>query len=97
MNYSEDDTFIGVLPFFHIYGQIVVLMTGLKAGSKIVTMPKFDPEQYLKLAQEHQVRLNLLPRSHPHNPQSSFPHTSCWYPDIINLSHLVIKVYLLCL
>ena len=69
MNYSEDDTFIGVLPFFHIYGQIVVLMTGLKAGSKIVTMPKFDPEQYLKLAQEHKVRLNLLPLSHRHNPQ----------------------------
>ena len=91
MNYSEDDTFIGVLPFFHIYGQIVVLMTGLKAGSKIVTMPKFDPEQYLKLAQEHKVRLNLLPLSHRHNPQSTFPQSQ--YVSIQASPHLIIEVY----
>ena len=50
---SEDDTFIAVLPFFHIYGMQVLMNTGLRAGATIVTMPRFDLEQFLQLHQEH--------------------------------------------
>ena len=58
MDYSAgEDVFIGVLPFFHIYGQVVVLLAGLKSGCKIVTVPKFDPEMYLSLVQKHGVGL----------------------------------------
>jgi acyl-CoA synthetase (AMP-forming)/AMP-acid ligase II len=52
---SEDDTLIGVLPFFHIYGQTVIMNQGLWAGATIVTMPRFDLEQFLDLLVRHAV------------------------------------------
>jgi acyl-CoA synthetase (AMP-forming)/AMP-acid ligase II len=50
-----DDTLIGVLPFFHIYGQTVIMNQGLWAGATIVTMPRFDLEQFLDLIERHRV------------------------------------------
>jgi acyl-CoA synthetase (AMP-forming)/AMP-acid ligase II len=45
----EDEAFVAVLPFFHIYGMQVLMNTGLRAGATIVTMPRFDLEQFLAL------------------------------------------------
>ncbi len=45
---------IAVLPFFHIYGIMAFLTYGLVRGAKVVTVPRFDLEQYIKLVQEHQ-------------------------------------------
>ncbi len=50
---SDDDAFVAVLPFFHIYGMQVLMNMGLASGSTIVTMPRFDLEQFLSLHQEH--------------------------------------------
>jgi acyl-CoA synthetase (AMP-forming)/AMP-acid ligase II len=50
---NEDDAFVAVLPFFHIYGMQVLMNMGLWAGATIVTMPRFDLEQFLSLHQEH--------------------------------------------
>ena len=59
---SEDDVLIGVLPFFHIYGQTVIMNQGLRAGATIVTMPRFDLEQFLDLIAEHGVsRVYVVP------------------------------------
>ena len=52
---AEDDVLIGVLPFFHIYGQTVIMNQGLRAGATIVTMPRFDLEQFLDLIERHGV------------------------------------------
>jgi 4-coumarate--CoA ligase len=52
---NETDAFVAVLPFFHIYGMQVLLNTGLRAGATIVTMPRFDLEQFLSLHQEHHL------------------------------------------
>ena len=52
---EEDDVLVGVLPFFHIYGQTVIMNQGLRAGATIVTMPRFDLDQFLDLIQEHAV------------------------------------------
>lgn len=54
---KEEDSLVGVLPFFHIYGQTVIMNQGLRAGATIVTMPRFDLEQFLDLIQEHKVSL----------------------------------------
>jgi acyl-CoA synthetase (AMP-forming)/AMP-acid ligase II len=51
----DDDAFVAVLPFFHIYGMQVLMNMGLRAGATIVTMPRFDLEQFLSLHQEHQL------------------------------------------
>jgi acyl-CoA synthetase (AMP-forming)/AMP-acid ligase II len=59
---SEDDTLIGVLPFFHIYGMVVIMNQGLRAGATIVTMPRFDLDQFLSLIGEHEVtRIYVVP------------------------------------
>ena len=52
---AEDDVLIGVLPFFHIYGQTVIMNQGLWNGATIVTMPRFDLDQFLSLIAEHGV------------------------------------------
>lgn len=52
---DSSDVLIGVLPFFHIYGMVVILNLGLLAGVKTVTMPKFDPGMFLKLLKQHGV------------------------------------------
>ncbi len=49
----EDDAFVAVLPFFHIYGMQVLMNTGLRAGATIVTMARFDLEQFLALHGEY--------------------------------------------
>jgi acyl-CoA synthetase (AMP-forming)/AMP-acid ligase II len=51
----DSDTLIGVLPFFHIYGMVVIMNQGLRAGATIVTMPRFDLDQFLGLIQEHEA------------------------------------------
>ena len=52
---SEDDVLVGVLPFFHIYGQTVIMNQGLRSGATIVSMPRFDLDQFLDLIQEHEI------------------------------------------
>jgi acyl-CoA synthetase (AMP-forming)/AMP-acid ligase II len=56
----EDDAFVAVLPFFHIYGMQVLMNLGLRAGATIVTMPRFDLEQFLSLHQEHRLTLAFV-------------------------------------
>ena len=52
-----DAPVIAVLPFFHIYGIMAFLTFGLARGAKLVTMPRFDLEQYIQLARRHEVPL----------------------------------------
>ena len=57
---DEDDVSIGCLPFFHIYGQTVIMNMGLRNGATIVTMPRFDLEEWLGLVEEHQATLAFV-------------------------------------
>lgn len=50
------DWTVGFLPFFHIYGQTVLLNMHLAIGAGVVTLPRFDLPLFLKLCQEHQTR-----------------------------------------
>lgn len=50
---QDDDAFVAVMPFFHIYGMQVLMNTGLRAGATIVTMARFDLEQFLALHAKH--------------------------------------------
>ena len=52
---GDEDTLIGVLPFFHIYGMTVIMNQGLRSGATIVTMPRFDLESFLGLVEKHGV------------------------------------------
>ena len=52
---TADDTLVGVLPLFHIYGLNVVMNAVLRNGATLVTVPRFDLEGYLGLVQEHRA------------------------------------------
>ena len=49
---TRDEVLLGVLPFFHIYGMVIIMMHGLMRGAAIVTMPKFEFEPFLKVLQD---------------------------------------------
>ena len=56
MNYKPGfDSLLAVLPYFHIYGQVLIKLGAILGGAKVVTLPKFDPELYLKNILEQQV------------------------------------------
>ncbi|HUO68707.1 MAG TPA: AMP-binding protein [Gammaproteobacteria bacterium] len=48
---------VGVLPFFHIYGMVVIMNFGLMRGLTVVTMPKFEFEPFLKVLQDWRIEL----------------------------------------
>ena len=56
----DDETIVAVLPFFHIYGMQVLMNTGLRAGATIVTLPRFDLEQFLSVHQEYGVTRSFV-------------------------------------
>ena len=59
---NVEDRVIGVLPFFHIYGMVVVMNMTLIAGATIITMPRFDLVQFLELIQKYRItKTNLVP------------------------------------
>ena len=60
--FGERDTVMAVLPFFHIYGMVVIMKLSLGNGSTLVTMPRFDLMEFLGLIQKHRVTvLPLVP------------------------------------
>lgn len=61
LNYFyHDDILLCVLPLFHIYGLVVVLNMGLHVGATIVTMPRFDLEQFLGMIEKYRVTLSHI-------------------------------------
>ncbi|CAK9827347.1 4-coumarate--CoA ligase 2 [Anthophora retusa] len=42
-----------ILPFFHIFGMNVIVLPRLEAGTQIITVPKFTPEIFLSVLQNH--------------------------------------------
>ena len=60
---EEDDMVLAVLPFFHIYGMVVVMKLALSYGATIVTMPRFDMEEFLSLIERY--RITTLPMVPP--------------------------------
>ena len=58
--FSREDRLLCVLPLFHIYGLVVVLNMGLHLGATIVTMPRFDLDQFLSLIQKYRVTLSHI-------------------------------------
>jgi len=56
----EHDRVIGILPFFHIYGMVTILLSALSRGATIVSMPKFDLEPFLDVMQGHRINRAFL-------------------------------------
>ena len=70
---SDRDNMIAILPFFHIFGMVVLMAYGLLRRTTVVTMPRFDLDQFLQLMQDYKIsRAYLVPpvvlalAKHPH-------------------------------
>jgi acyl-CoA synthetase (AMP-forming)/AMP-acid ligase II len=55
--FTEQDAIIAVLPFFHIYGLVVIMKLGLARGATIVSMPRFDFPEFLTAMQKYRVTI----------------------------------------
>ena len=53
---------LAVLPFFHIYGMTIMMNLGLATRSTVVTMPRFDLVEFLRVITEHRIdRVYIAP------------------------------------
>ena len=57
---GPDDRVIAVLPLYHIYGLTVLMCGAVRQGATLVTMPRFDLEEFLRLLQDHHVTQAFL-------------------------------------
>ena len=55
---TTEDNYLGVLPFYHIYGMAPVLLGALQDGAYMTTISKFDPEMFLTAIQKQKVHKN---------------------------------------
>ncbi|GHH37030.1 AMP-binding protein [Lentzea cavernae] len=53
---------LAVLPFFHIYGMQVLMNNGLYIGGVVVTLPRFELPEFLRVIAEHKTdRVYIAP------------------------------------
>lgn len=52
---TQQEAVSGLLPMFHIYGMVVVALTTLFSGGKLVTLPKFEPKSFMQSIVDHKV------------------------------------------
>jgi acyl-CoA synthetase (AMP-forming)/AMP-acid ligase II len=57
---APDERLMAVLPFFHIYGMQCMMNCGLRAGATVVTLPRFDLEQFLRAHQDYQITRSFV-------------------------------------
>ncbi|XP_033733817.1 4-coumarate--CoA ligase 1-like isoform X2 [Pecten maximus] len=59
---TSEDIGLCILPLFHSYGMIPILLGTLQEGGTLVTMPRFEPEPFLNALQRHRVTiLQMVP------------------------------------
>jgi len=59
---ESQEVILAVLPFFHIYAMTTVMLLSLYFGIKVVTLPKFEPEKFVKaLVTYRPTILSLVP------------------------------------
>jgi acyl-CoA synthetase (AMP-forming)/AMP-acid ligase II len=56
-DHVPNDVWVGVLPFYHIYGMSLALHISPFYGHTLVVVPKFELESFLTVLQKYQVGL----------------------------------------
>jgi len=60
--FDESSRSIAVLPFYHIYGMVINMNRPIHTGRLVITIPRFDLEQFLQIIQDQAVtHLALVP------------------------------------
>ncbi len=56
-NTYGEESILGVLPFFHVYGMTIVMNLSIMFASKMIILPKFDVKETLKTIQKQKPTL----------------------------------------
>lgn len=64
----ETQVELGLLPFSHIYGLVVVAHAATWRGDEIIVLPKFELTQYLEAIERYKIN-HLLVVSAPRDPK----------------------------
>ena len=51
---------LAVLPFFHIYGMTILLNLAFKTRARLVTMPRFDLAEFLRIVQDFRITWGFI-------------------------------------
>nr|XP_032518148.1 4-coumarate--CoA ligase 1-like [Danaus plexippus plexippus] len=57
---SNQDTILAYLPMYHSYGMSVMMLHKLANGLKLVTIPKFQPETFIRILENYKINLIYL-------------------------------------
>ena len=57
--FRADDVVSGIVPFPHMFGS-VMLNSVLRVGARMVTLPRFEVEPFLRMVQEHRVTVAVV-------------------------------------
>uniref|UniRef100_A0ACD5Y104 Uncharacterized protein n=1 Tax=Avena sativa TaxID=4498 RepID=A0ACD5Y104_AVESA len=60
LNFREDDVVLCVLPMFHVYSLHSILLCGMRAGSTLVIMKRFETAKMLELVERHGITIAPL-------------------------------------
>ncbi|MFI7542045.1 AMP-binding protein [Actinoplanes sp. NPDC049599] len=60
LGFAEDDVVVAVAPFFHALGFNCLLPGSLAAGATVVTLARFDLEDFLRVIQDHRATLTIV-------------------------------------
>lgn len=52
-----EEVILAALPFFHVYGMTVIMNVGIMHQAKMVILPKFNPQEVLKMIEKQKVTL----------------------------------------
>lgn len=58
---GQQEHFLGILPFFHIFGFTLVMAKTLYQGGFTRTLPKFEPPTFIRAIREHKVSVHQSP------------------------------------
>ncbi|KAK8753986.1 hypothetical protein OTU49_006299, partial [Cherax quadricarinatus] len=59
---EHQEEFMGLLPFFHIYGMMTVMSCAMFNGVKLITLPRFEPKSFLEVLKKNRVScLHVVP------------------------------------
>ncbi|KAK0472310.1 AMP binding protein [Armillaria luteobubalina] len=60
LSYIAGEPILGVLPFYHIYGAVKLLLFPLRCGSPCIIQPRFDPVQFCANIERYKIKLALI-------------------------------------
>jgi acyl-CoA synthetase (AMP-forming)/AMP-acid ligase II len=58
---TQDDVVLALAPFSHVMGFVITLGSALATGARLVTVPRFDPADFIPMLERHRVSVVIVP------------------------------------